>query len=204
MLQASDIYNFYALSYINSMTTERSVKSQLMFYLRPLKEKWLKVFKKLLYNQIAKYVARGRVDDFVKMEFNKLSLETVSANNLERLMKATWRSDMQRRNTNWNRIAEWTSQLETTDKCDDICFLIDRLNNEVHNADENILYKLDNRFELLQALNQASSSRTPMNFLHELSFEIRQTLIKFNRDNAYAGQFENALQLNFEKWLQFN
>lgn len=154
-----DVYNLYYLEFVSSrypaLVQTPYGKEILSYYLSKLKEKYLNLFKTLLFKQIDKYFRRNRIDpDFDK---SRLSPEA-SAKDLKDLMAKTFRSDMKRRNDVWNAVAGYVYGLEHATSPNDIFVNINGLNNSVHNTQGKILFdwtKVPNANELMQAFSVA-------------------------------------------------
>lgn len=152
-LSAKDIYNFYYLWYI--ATTQPSVvttpygKEVVKTYLQALKDKYVKLFRRLLINQIAKYIHRGRVDQDVLIK-NVNELESLSSSELQKLMSKTLRSDMKRRNERWDLVADFVTKLESANSTADMFLYINQLNNAVHNTQTQVMDKFPNFYSELE------------------------------------------------------
>ena len=154
-----DIFNLYYLEYMISQHPEISKtsygKETVQYYLQQLKEKYVRLFSKLLYFQILKYVQRGRVDH----EFDKTKLSPdMLTRDLKDLMNHTFRSDMTRRNTVWNAVADYTHALDYATTPSSIMVNLNGLNNAVHNTGGKIIDdpgKVPNYRELRNAFDTA-------------------------------------------------
>lgn len=171
-LYPKDIYNFYYIFSAHSygkMYDED--KSRAEFLLNEIKNKYLAVFKDVLTEQLKKYSNQNRTDiDFDQNLINpNMDFRTIHS-----LMSKTYRSDMSRRNINWESLAEYCMNLNGTDVFDKICFYIDRINNSVHNSGELFFDKLDNANELLKAFDTVHLSATPRDYARFVSSEVRK------------------------------
>lgn len=150
-LTPKDIYNFYYLWHTSlhnpaavGTTYGKEVQS---YYLNQLKTKYVKLFTKILSQQVQKYVQRGRVDpDFPK----DIQWDSASPEALWGLMKKTFRSDMTRRNDVWNMVGEFTTNLSKAQAAKDLFVWINQLNNAVHNTNGRVLDKLPNYYASLR------------------------------------------------------
>lgn len=171
-LYPKDIYNFY---YIFSAYSYGKIydedKSKAEFILNEIKDKYLIVFKQVLINQIEKYIKEKRIDiDFDKSLINS----DIDFNTIHSLISKTYRSDMVRRNVNWELISEYTLNLSKTNNFEKICFYIDRINNSVHNSGELFFDKLESADSLLKAFNAVHLSTTPRDYARFVSSEVRK------------------------------
>lgn len=171
-LSPRDVYNFYyifsAYSY-GKLYDEDKNKAE--FILNEIKQKYLKNFKLLLIQQLEKYVSLNRVDDdFSNEELSEdMSFQTIKA-----LMSKTYRSDMQRRNANWNSLADYCESLNKTNSFDKLCFFIDRINNTIHNTGGPILDKLPNGIELLNSFETVHLAQSPKQYAKYVGSEVRK------------------------------
>jgi hypothetical protein len=185
-LSTRDIYNFYYLFTMSSYSPEALKTDYGKFiqeeYLKSFKLKYVSLFKKLLYEQIVKYVERGRIDaDFPK---EKLSPDASSSVMLE-LIKKTFRSDMKRRNDVWIMAAEFLQNLESSQYPKDIYIWVDRLNSAVHNTKTAILGKASP--ELERAYDKVH---------HAKSIKDYEALVDKNlRQLAHQDIYENMIKL---------
>ena len=148
-LTPQDIYNFYFLEYMNS-NNQIIDKSGLVAYLNQLKNKYLKLLKPIIVNQIQKYINRGRVDDDLTKVDDGETLQS-----LLNKMKKTYRSDMSRRNNNWENILTQLLQLQKSSDVKQIIHGLDRVNNAIHNTGQTVLTKLSDGYTLMNALEKA-------------------------------------------------
>jgi len=144
-LTPRDVYNFYYLWH-TAVNNPQSVETQygkeiLNYYLDQFKAKYVKLFTRIMAKQIAKYVARKRVDaDFPSGQ----NLDTANPETLLGLMKKTLRSDMQRRNDKWEMVGEFLINLAKANSAKDKFLWINQINNAVHNTQTRVMDKLPN------------------------------------------------------------
>jgi len=160
MITPKDIYNFYFLFSINSYNPEYVKTDYGKFiekeYLNYFKEKYVLLFKKILYDQIKKYVSRGRIDpDFSK---EKLSNPSLDSSELLNLMSKTFRSDLIRRNDAWMLVGKFLQNLENSINSKDIYIYIDRLNNLTHHTGGKVLGKVS--YDLVKAYDKVHNAKS--------------------------------------------
>ena len=152
-ISAKDIYNFYYLWYV--ATTQPSVvatpygKEVMKTFLLALRDKYVRLFKRLLIKQISKYISRGRADSDI-LSKSVSDLESISSSELHKLMAKTFRSDMTRRNDNWNMVADFVTKLESASSSTDMFLYINQLNNAVHNTQTQVMDKFPNFYSELK------------------------------------------------------
>lgn len=153
IIKSADIFNFYYLWYV--ATTQPSVvstsygKEVMTTYLRSLRDKYVRLFKRILVKQVVKYVSRGRIDaDFPVKDLN--ALNSVSAKELQSLMAKTFRSDMKRRNSRWDMVSDFVYKLESANSTADMFLYINQLNNAVHNTHTQVMDKFPNFYNDLK------------------------------------------------------
>jgi hypothetical protein len=176
-LSETNIYDFYFLYTLsqtdNNFNSDRYKSFLFEEYSKRFKAIWLNAFKIIVYDQIQKYLKRGRVDDDfpnVLKPVNQYNFE-----NLYYLMTKTYRSDMERRNDRWVMLADYLRQLSKESMTvDDIYFTIDRINNVVHNTGEIMLSKFQNSRELLNAFENSHSMRDIKEFRPLVHRELRK------------------------------
>lgn len=164
-LTARDVYDFYFLWTV-LQTQPAVLETQFGREIatetaRRLQYKYVAMFRTLVANQIEKYVARKRIDqDFPVATWMTEQKDADPAKLLD-WMKRTWRSDMHRRNTQWEEIATHLSGLAEAQTIKDKFFHIDRLNNLTHNTGTLVLDKLPgySREQLVPALDFAAHAR---------------------------------------------
>lgn len=174
-LTSRDIYNFYFLITVASYHPEALKTDYGSFieseYLKPLKAKYVSLFKKLMYDQLVKYVKRGRIDpDFPTNKLNP----NLSGAELTSLMQKTFRSDMQRRNDVWNMAGEFLSKLEAAHNPKDIYLMIDRLNASVHNTQTSILGKVS--YDLVHTYDKIHNVKSIKELLPFVDKDLKQLL----------------------------
>jgi hypothetical protein len=152
-LSPKDLYNFY---YMFTLLSRKEISGEygeyiVKEYMKRYKEKYLRLFKDLLYKQVLKYINRNRIDPEVTME--RLESNKDNSRELYEMMKGTYRSDMVRRNDVWNLIGEYLVELDNVTDINKIGFFIDRLNNCIHNTKELILSKFTNGYQLIQVFD---------------------------------------------------
>ena len=173
-ITTQDVYDFYYLWWLLLHQPE-VFKTQYGEYIlsdhtQRLRAKYISVFKKLLCEQLQKYLTRGRVDpDF---DLKGITLAE-PAEVLWHKMEKTWRSDMKRRNVVWNLIGEYLAGLEAATAPDKICLYLDRLNNCVHNTGTPILDKLKDGYALMQALDTVAG-HAPNMWKNRVGKDLRQ------------------------------
>jgi hypothetical protein len=134
-----------------------------------IKTTYLRVFVKLLRQQVEKYRNRGRVDsDFQSSSDTPMELL--------RAMKKTFRSDMKRCNDRWIDLAEWVVKLESAKGVKDIFFIVDRINNTTHNTQEIILSKFENAESLLTVFDNCHKMKSLQEFKPFISREYAKLL----------------------------
>lgn len=141
------IYNFYFL-YTYSQTVEMDSVGHFLVndFARRIKEVYLFEFKRIVFDQLMKYERRGRIDsDFmIGDSFEKMDI----------LMRKTYRSDMKRRNVNWEMLTGLLVSLDRAVEAYRIFFLVDRINNCIHNTGGSMMGKFINGGELTLALDR--------------------------------------------------
>jgi len=162
----------YGLVHDNELRTAQ-------FYLEEIQNLYVNVFTELLTKQIEKYVLRGRIDmQGGQPAFDVRQIRAAPMQRrpmlIQHMMKQTFRSDMQRRNTVWDMIAEYLYELSTTGLPNKVCYYIDRINNAVHNTKTQVLDKLPNSSSLLRAFDLCHKARTPREYSRYVSPEVRQ------------------------------
>ncbi len=144
-LVSKDIFNFYYLWHTATNSPELVStpygKEVMNYYLQQLKSKYIRLFKKVLINQIQKYKQRKRVDQDFPMD---KPTDSSTAAELATLMNKTFRSDMQRRNDKWDMVAGFVKNLESASATKDIFLWINQLNNAVHNTQTKVMDKFPN------------------------------------------------------------
>lgn len=169
-----DIFTFYYTSLAKNsfkLSSEED-KSVLVNFYNTLKLKYLSTFSKVIRDQISKYIrytqgGRNRIkasSELRNMNADEFSKQpTIDYDQLERYMKETTRSSGAE-NKEWNQLSEWLNKLSkkpvslNTIKADgeSLPFIIDRINNCVHNTGASIFDKLkENGPALIKAFDEA-------------------------------------------------
>jgi len=160
-ISAKDIFNFYYLWHfaVNEpkLANTSYSKEVIGYYTQQFKQKYLRLFSKLLYKQLAKYVSRGRVEpDFP----TQMVTPSASPKDLAMMMKKTFRSDMKRHNDRWDLICDFTENLSNSTSAKDIFTWVNQLNNAVHNTKTNVLDKFPNYYsELVKAFDTVAKAK---------------------------------------------
>jgi hypothetical protein len=153
-LRPRDVFNFYYLWHtaVNQpQLVETPYGEEVMgYYLAQFKEKYVRLFTRLVIKQLSKYVARNRVDPDFPRDQLTVGTTPLKGKELAGLMKKTFRSDMQRRNDRWNEVADAVANLETSKSPKDIFLWINQLNNAVHNTQTKMLDKFPNYYSELK------------------------------------------------------
>lgn len=176
MLYPSDLYNFYFIATLHGQgrLSDDYAKFVSSNFINRLKEKYVKLFSELIFNQIKKYISRGRVDPEVTMD--RLESSTSNLKELEDMMAHTYRSDMKRRNTVWDLVASYTCKLSQSSSIKDSIFFIDRINNCVHNTQELMFSKFSNYSRLLQAFDSIHRATSLDHYKSKVDKDFRQIL----------------------------
>lgn len=169
-----DLYNFYYLATLLSMGLVDGEYSHFIAkdYLGKLKEKYVRVFSGLVYDQIVKYVERGRVDQDLTMEV--LQNAKNSPRELDILMNKTFRSNMKDRNRVWNLVSKYVLELSNAISMKDICFFIDRINNCIHNTSELLFSKFSNAQILMSAFDTIHNAQSLNVYKSKVNKDIRE------------------------------
>lgn len=173
-LSSRDLYNFY---FLFTLMSRKEISGEFgeyitKEYMKRFKEKYLSLFKDLVYKQILKYINRGRVDPDVTKE--RLEENKNSPKGLYELMKHTYRSDMVRRNEVWNMIGEYLAELENATELNKIGFFIDRLNNSIHNTNEIILSKFANGYQLIRTFDEIHNAPSLNSYKANVDRDLRE------------------------------
>lgn len=170
-LSPNDIYDFYfiytGLSYEQINLQDHNLAE---FYLREIKDRYLKTFGNMLAEQIKRYYDWGRADLGLKIS----QLDSSNFVGLKELMQQTLRSDKKGRNEVWNGIADYVYKLSLAHNARDICSIIDRINHAVHNTETIVLSKLG--YPFMQAYDNVHKSKTPKDYVQFVSPEIRRLM----------------------------
>jgi hypothetical protein len=176
MITPQMIYNFYYIYF--KFQQNPKVSKIILDYIKEIQNIYLTQFKGLIINQIKKYIGRRRIDTDFPVD---IKLDNESLEMLDKLMKKSFRSDMQRRNNVWNQLTEFLAKLDKAKDIKDILFFIDRVNNCVHNTKEITLIKFINGYELLDAFDFAHKS-TPEQLKDKVEMEIRNQFYEEKSD----------------------
>lgn len=173
-LVPSDLFNFY---YLETLRGQGRINNEYgNFIMKDVftrtKNKYVKLFSHLVYNQIRKYIQRGRVDDDVTMELLDANMDNTKV--LNDLMHKTYRSDMRRRNDVWNMVTEYLYKLSVSTSMKDIAFFIDRINNCIHNTRELLFSKFPNANTLTRAFDIIHNAQSLNEYKMNVSKDIRQ------------------------------
>jgi hypothetical protein len=201
ILSPTDIYDFYWLCTGLSFDQIADEDERLArFYLQEIQNLYIKVFTELLTAQIEKYVRKGRIDTVEgKPAFDSSKLRTLPEreriNQIQSMMKQTFRSDMQRRNERWELIAEYLLGLANTGVTKNICYYIDRINNAVHNTRTLVLDKLPGAERLLKALDDVHRSRIPKDYAFGVSPEVRRLMKQWTGPGSPGSMSSGSMSL---------
>jgi hypothetical protein len=173
----TDILTFYFIAYL-FQTKGRELGfrgfDQFTRELESIKRKYLDTFTDVIENQLVKYIQRGRHDK--NQEGNPIfDLDLIARRpmsdriaGLVDAMNTTYRSDMRRRNEVWIALAGHLENLAKTKKPESLIYYIDRINNQVHNVPETVLYKLENGQELSSIFDRAHQAKDPRDYINEV------------------------------------
>ena len=155
-LKPQDIYNFY---YVTILFQEGSLsaygKSIAIPLIKGLKQKYIRNLVPLVQEQLYKYLKRGRLDPGA---YERDHVTSASPGQLDDFMRATYRSDMKRRNTVWESLTGNLKALAAAISPNDVIHYIDRVNNDIHNTGELVLTKLPGGYKIADALNVANNA----------------------------------------------
>jgi len=195
-LNPSDIYNFYFLwwLYVDRPNLFQSDYGKFILdeFSEKLRNKYVRLFKQLISEQLQKYAARKRIDpDF---DASKIS-PSAPAKTLYDLMQKTFRSDMQRRNDVWNIIAEHTAILETAKTPKDIFVSIDRLNAAIHNTNTSVLGKFIGGQNLIAAYD-TTDKHNPQYWKQHVDKDLRQLASQDGVDEKVVQESNNNITVS--------
>lgn len=177
-ISPKDIFNFYYLFSVASYHSQAMQSDYGKFicdeFLKNFRKKYTILFKKLMYEQLEKYVRRGRIDSDFPKEKMADGVSTLNSSELLTLMKKTFRSDMKRRNDVWIMAGEFLSNLESAQTSKDIFIWIDRLNSTVHNTQTLILGKKSP--ELVMAYDKVHNAKSINDYVQFVDKDIRDLL----------------------------
>ena len=148
-------------------------------FLNHLREKYLRIFTKIVAEQIRKYISRGRITP----DFDPNTNLTTDLKNLDQLMRKTLRSERARKenpdlmyNDEWIKLTENLLALQNSRDIKGIIHNIDRVNNCIHNTSEVMLTKLDNGYDLLSAFKHVHNAKYPQMFRFMVYDEIKDVV----------------------------
>jgi len=183
-LQSSDIIDAFVVNELlqSGRLTDEQV-SVLNFEMNVLKDKIVRIFTKMMREQVAKYA--GRRDRYVKQTLDWLkTYPTADAAELALMLDtATTRSARHQRatgevrNVKWGEIGYKVAELNMSNDAKRIVStLIDQggLFNLIHNTGGPILGKLPGGGSLMEALNFAAQAREPKMLIPRASSDIRE------------------------------
>lgn len=180
-ISSKDVFNFYWLFTLQSYHPQLLQSDYGKFiqneYLKSLQAKYIIIFKKLLYNQLRKYISQKRIDSNFPIEKLDAGV-TLNATELASLMSKTFRSDLKQRNTAWNLVSEYLIKLETAQTSKDIYSAIDRLNNLTHNTGTQVLGKLS--YDLIKAYDIVHHAKSLNDYAQFVDKNLRQLLDQTN------------------------
>jgi hypothetical protein len=208
VITPADVYTFYYISNLkNRLLGSEHNKDSVVNFLNSLKSKYLNTFGKVLKDQIIKYLkyqkaGQKRIRD--NAEVLKINIEefektpVTNFDKLEQYIKETTRSARHdyKPNEDWNMFAEWINKLSkkqisagalNIQGSENVLFIIDRINNCVHNTGESIFDKVrENGSLLIRAFDEAHSARD-VSFLKNKSLpEIKELEITEVQENIPA------------------
>jgi hypothetical protein len=177
----TDIFTFYFIAFLlQTKGHEIGFREHELFTreLEDIRRKYLDSFADVVENQLVKYINSGRIDKTPEGEphfdLDRISRLPVASRmeELDKAMNTTYRSDMQNRNEVWNGLTDHLVNLNKARKPENLIYYLDRVNNQVHNVPETVLYKLDNGTELAQAFDRAHQAKDPRDFTDQVKPEI--------------------------------
>lgn len=175
----ADIYSFYYINnYKNNLLGSEHNQEIILKFLNNLRLKYLNTWPVVLKTQLEKYLnyqRSGRKRIKSDAELLKINIENFFKNpvidydKLEQYIKETTRSSGEE-NKLWNYFAEWLNKLSKKQSItigslnlegqENILFIIDRINNCVHNTKESMFEKIrENGFALKNAFDDVNSMR---------------------------------------------
>lgn len=187
-----DIFSFYYLSLVKDTIdlSDEYTKDTVLNFFNTLRSKYLKTFGKVLRDQIAKYIrytqgGRQRLvkgSELAKMNPEEFaSSETLDYDQLEKFTKETTRSSGAA-NKEWNQLSEWLNKLSkksvsiNTIKAEgeSLIFILDRINNCVHNTGASIFDKLkENGPALIRAFDEAHTVTSSSGLKNKIYTELK-------------------------------
>lgn len=181
-LSRQDIYDFYFMvfEFRNITSPTAFQRSEVEEFLKYIINIYLDQFGNLIIAQLEKYLQRKRhdTDSSGKPVFDIEKIKKMSGyekyENLDKAMKSTYRSDMTRRNDRWNMLTDYLRQLAQTHvSIPDAIFIIDRINNTVHNTHELMLTKFKNGYALKQAFDEVHAMRNAEQLRYKASSRVK-------------------------------
>lgn len=156
------IYTFY---YLSKALHEKRARPYLLYpYLSDMAYRYLEIFTPIIRNQLKKYIRLHRVDVGADLS----NVDSADIDGLLEMVKRTFRTpkpgESLTRNVNWEALANHLKVIysvlkeKDVDNAQRLAFLIDRVNNTIHNTGEIMLMKLPNGRELKSAFDYASSA----------------------------------------------
>ena len=153
--RTSNITDFYLAAYLHDVVEEDD-KDILEDIILDIRQRYLEGFKPIVLQQILKYIKRGRM----VQEYDREDLLGTDFSKLHAIMKDSRRSDMKRKNVRWEQLTQHLTDLASQNRdIKKIKFLIDRINNTVHNTGEVMLSKFENGQRLMQIYNMVHEAK---------------------------------------------
>jgi len=212
----ADIYSFYYISnYKSSLLQSDHNRETILNFLNNLKSKYLNTFSIVLKDQIEKYLGyqqmgRKRIKTGAELlqidaaEF--LKNPVVDFDKLEKYIKETTRSNSDP-NENWNIFAEWMNKLSkkqvsigsiNAEGQENILFIIDRINNCVHNTKEPIFDKVrENGKLLINAFETAHKARDARFLKTNSQPEIKEMEVSSSVEDSSGSRNISRLEKQF-------
>lgn len=188
-IQGTDIYDFYYIASALPMLQGfgQDELQNIEFRINEIVKVYLFNLTPIVYEQVAKYYKQGRAEiesmDEISPDINPANIER-----LHNAMQQTWRSDMARRNDNWEYVTAALVGLSKAGSLDRKIFFIDRMNNAIHNTGESVMTKLPNHNDLLRALDVSHNVRTPKDIAPYVSGMMREIVPPTLFDRLWPGQ----------------
>jgi len=171
-----DIMTFYYIEYYYRKNSVNSFdRDEMNTAMDRIMQHYIRGFGRLLYNQLKKYVQRGRYDEPFDIKETSIEPTVEELETYYKQMQTTYRSDMTRRNEKWIDIAAWTFELARAYRAGNYMGAfqyIDFLNNAIHNTNTKVIEKFANGDELLNALNIKFRSRHPSDYRYMVDRQI--------------------------------
>jgi len=196
LISPADIFSFYYIYTLkNRLLGSEHNRNTVVSFLNDLQSKYLNTFGLVLKGQILKYLryqssGQKRIKD--NSELLQIDIEEfkrtipVNFDRLETYIKNTTRSQRHnfKENEDWNAFAEWLNKLSkktisagsiNIEGQDNVLFIMDRINNCVHNTGESIFDKVkENGHALIMAFDQAHQIRDPIILKNKSVPEIKE------------------------------